>query len=422
LTNANYYNDSLIQSCRFSNGIRIIYKQVPHTRILHCGIILDVGSSNEALHEQGLAHFWEHMAFKGTTRRGAYYIINRLEKVGGELNAYTTKEKMCFYASALSDYADQAVELLSDIVFHSTFPEKEMDKERTVILEEMAMYNDTPDDAIQDEFDQLIFGQHPLGHNILGTPESVKSANSDLLKQFVANNLSTERIVLSATGPLSFKQFRKIAERYLSSIPYCKSNKTKEPFLPLPPLERTVKKSITQVHCILGTYSFALHHPKRLPFFVLANLLGGPAMTSRLNLMLREKYGLVYNIEAQYQPYLDTGLFSIYFATEAQQLERSTELIAKVIKDIQQNPLTKTRLHQVKQQLKGQLAMAEEGNLSFMMMMGKSILDLGRIETLTEIFEGIDALSSIDICDMANEILAPDRFFKLTYLPENGRN
>lgn len=395
---------------------------MPHTRILHCGITLDVGSSSEALHEQGLAHFWEHMAFKGTTHRSAYHIINRLEKVGGELNAYTTKEKMCFYASALSDYADQAIELLSDITFHSTFPEKEMDKERTVILEEMAMYNDTPDDAIQDEFDQLIFGQHPLGHNILGTPDSIKSANTDLLKQFVANNLSTERIVLSATGPLSFKQFCKIAERYLSPIPYCKSTKAREPFLPLPPLERTVKKSITQVHCMLGTYSYALHHSQRLPFFVLANLLGGPAMTARLNLMLREKYGLVYSIDAQYQPYLDTGLFSIYFATEAQQLERSTELIAKVIKDIQQNPLTNTRLHQVKQQLKGQLAMAEEGNLSFMMMMGKSILDLGRLETLTEIFEGIDALSSIAICDMANEILAPDRFFKLTYLPENGRS
>lgn len=411
-----------IHYCRYSNGIHLVYKQVPHSKVMHCGYTLNIGSRDEKTDEQGVAHFWEHMAFKGTRHRKAYQILNGLEKVGGELNAYTTKEKICFYSSVLSEYFERAVDILTDITFHSIFPEKELNKERAVIMEEMAMYKDAPDDAIHDEFDQMVFGQHPLGHNILGTIESIQAIDKSKLENFINHHLNTQHIAFTAVGPLSFQKVKKVLEKQLATIQEKNGTILRQPPVQLSPVHHTVKKPITQVHCILGKQAFALNHPQRIPFFVLTNLLGGPAMTARLNMLLREKYGLVYHIDASYQPYQDTGLFTIYFATDTPHVAESLHLIQKVIKDVQQNALSSLRLHYVKQQIKGQLAMAEEGNLSFMMMMGKSILDLGRIESLNEIFKIIDNISSLQLCQLANEYLPFDQLFQLTYLPENGRN
>lgn len=401
-----------------ANGIRIAHKQVPYTQIAHVGIMLDIGSRDEHPHQQGLAHFWEHMAFKGTEKRSSYHIINRLENVGGELNAYTTKEKICFHASVLDDHFDKAVDLLADIAFHSVFPDKQIERERNVILEEMSMYIDSPEDAIQDDFDQLVFADHALGSNILGTTETVNSFGRDDLFQFINENMDTERIVISSVSRLPFSKVIRVAEKYLGNIAHQRTNRIRKAPTNYSPLIQEKERAITQAQCAMGQPAYALADEKRLPFFMLVNLLGGPGMNSRFNLSLREKYGFVYSIEANYTPYLDTGFLGIFFGTEQKQLARSISLINKELKRIREVPLTTLQLHQTKVQLMGQLAMSEESNMSFMLMMAKSLLDTGRVDSLPEIFSEIQAISSVQLQDIAQEMFNPEHFSYLTFIPE----
>lgn len=402
----------------FPNGIRIIHKQVTNTKIAHCGFVLDIGSRDEGPNQQGIAHFWEHMAFKGTKNRKAFHISNRLEVVGGELNAYTTKEKICFYASVLEFHHDKAVELLADITFNSIFPEKEIEKERQVILEEMSMYLDAPDDAIQDEFDTVVFGKHPLGNNILGTTESVKAFTRPDFTQFIAENLNTERLVFTSVGNFNLKTVVKRLEKYVKEVPHYSGGKHRPPFSDYSPLVAEARRPITQAHCMLGAPAYPINDSRRLPFFLLVNLLGGPAMNSRLNLSLREKHGLVYSIEAGYQPYIDTGLFNIYFATDPGNMQKGLGLINRELKKLMEQPLTGTQLHTIKQQLMGQLAMAEESNLSLMLMLGKSLLDSHKVDSLNEIFARIESITASELHDIAQEMLNPARFSRLAYEPE----
>jgi predicted Zn-dependent peptidase len=402
------------------NGIRIIHKQVTYTKIAHCGFILDIGSRDEKPHQQGIAHFWEHMAFKGTKKRRSFHILNRLESLGGELNAYTTKEKICFHASVLDRHFEKAIELLTDITFDSVFPERQIEKERSVILEEMAMYYDSPEDAIQDEFDNVLFGDHALGNNILGTTESVRSFHKDDFKQFILENLNTERIIFSSVSNLPFSKVVKLAEKYLSGIPAFSAHPERTPFTKYIPKKLSKPRVITQAQCAIGRTAYALNDSKRLPFFMLINLLGGPGMNSRLNLALREKHGFVYAIEANYTPYIDTGFMAIYFGTEKRQLNKSISLALKELRLLKEKKMGAVQLHSAKEQLIGQLAMAEESNLNFMLMMGKSLLDLNRIDTLAEIFESIKKVSAADLQDIANEMFDEDQLSVLTYLPENG--
>ena len=401
-----------------SNGIRIAHKQVPYTQIAHCGIMIDIGSRDELPHQQGLAHFWEHMAFKGTEKRSSLNIINRLENVGGELNAYTTKEKICFHASVLDDHFEKAIDLLADITFHSVFPDKHIEREKNVILEEMSMYVDSPEDAIQDDFDQLVFANHPLGSNILGTAETVNSFDRDQLFQFINDNMDTERIVVSSVSRLPFSKVIRVAEKYLGDIP--KRTALRERKAPgiYTPVSEQKERSISQAQCAMGQPSYALLDEKRLPFFMLVNLLGGPGMNSRFNLSLREKYGFVYSIEGNYTPYLDTGFMGIFFGTEPKQLTKSISLINKELKKVREVPLTTLQLHMTKVQLMGQLAMSEESNMSFMLMMAKSLLDTGKVDSLPEIFSEIQAITSAQLQDIAQEMFNPDNFSYLTFLPD----
>lgn len=401
------------------NGIRIVHKEVPNTKIVHCGFVLDIGSRDEREDQLGIAHFWEHMAFKGTKKRKAFHILNRLDSVGGELNAYTTKEKICFYASALEKHMDSAFELLQDITFDSIFPEKQIENERGVILEEMSLYHDSPEDAIQDEFDNVVFKDHPLGKNILGTPSSVRSFHRQDFKEFLKANLNTERVVFSCVGNVPFKKVKRLAEKYFGAIPHVKAERQRLAFGEYIPASEVIKRSITQAHCAIGTTAFALGDKKRLPFFMLMNILGGPGMNSRLNLALREKYGFVYNIEAAYHPYSDTGLFAIFFGTEPGQVARSKKLIFKELKLLRDKKLGTLQLHKAKEQLVGQLAMAEENNASLMLMMGKSILDLNKVDGLEDIFAKIRAISGEQLQDIANEALIEKRMSDLTFLPKN---
>lgn len=400
-----------------SNGIRIVHKQVVHTKIVHCGFVLDIGSRDELPHQQGLAHFWEHMAFKGTLKRKAFHILNRLDSVGGELNAYTTKEKICFYASVLDQYMENALELLTDITFHSTFPEKQIEKERGVILEEMSMYEDSPEDALQDIFDSLVFPNHPLGHNILGTTETLKSFGRENFLEFVNQNLDSRRIIFSCIGNISQKKAIRLAEKYLAELPRFTSERQRLPFTGYTPVHQVQERSIMQAHYAMGRPAYALRDEQRLPFFMLTNILGGPANTSRLNMALREKKGFVYNVDASYTPYTDTGLFSISFATEAGQLKKSVKLVEQEFRKLIEKPLGTQQLHAAQEQLIGQLAMAEENNASLMLMMGKSILDMERIESLEEMFQKIRQITAAELQGLASELLQPQVFSSLTLSP-----
>lgn len=401
------------------NGIRIVHKEVPSTKIVHCGFVLDIGSRDEREDQLGIAHFWEHMAFKGTKKRKAFHILNRLDSVGGELNAYTTKEKICFYASTLEKHMESAFELLQDITFDSVFPEKQIENERGVILEEMSLYHDSPEDAIQDEFDNVIFKDHPLGKNILGTTTSVKSFHRNDFKDFLKENLNTEGVVFSCVGNVPLKKVKRLAEKYFGSIPHLTANRERVPFGIYQPSTEIIKRNITQAHCAIGNTTYALGDKKRLPFFMLMNILGGPGMNSRLNLALREKYGFVYNIEASYHPYSDTGLFAIFYGTELSQVGRSKKLISKELKLLREKSLGTLQLHKGKEQLIGQLAMAEENNASLMLMMGKSILDLNKVDSLEGIFKRIRSITSTELREIANEALVEDQMSHLTFLPKN---
>ncbi|MCP9769678.1 insulinase family protein [Lacihabitans sp. LS3-19] len=397
------------------NGIRIAHKNVPNTKIVHCGIMLDIGSRDERPDQAGLAHFWEHMAFKGTQKRKAYHIINSLEAVGGELNAYTTKEKICFYASVLDSYFEKAVDLLTDITFNSVFPEKQLEVERGVILEEMSMYLDSPEDAIQDEFDTVVFPNHSLGVNILGTTESVKGFKREDFQKFIDENLDTEKIIVSIVGNLDFKKVVRVVEKFLRDIPLKRTSRIRTSPIEYTATKQILEKNNNQAHVAIGRPSFALNHPNRLPFFALVNLLGGPGMNSRFNLSLREKYGLVYQIEAGFTSYYDSGMFAVFFGTDPQNLNKTLKLVDKELLNLKNKSLGFIQLKTLKEQLKGQLAMSEESKQGFMLMMAKSLLDLDKVEPLSKIFSDIDNITNAKLSDLANEMFDANHLSTLIY-------
>ena len=403
---------------RLENNIRVLHKRVSNSKVVHCGFMIDVGSRDESAEEQGIAHFWEHMAFKGTKRRRAFHILNRMESVGGELNAYTTKEKIAFYTSVLDTHFEKAIELLSDITFHSIFPEKQIEKERKVILEEMAMYHDSPEDAIQDEFDGVIYPDHALGRNILGTQQTVTHFSREDFFRFISEHLNSDRIILSIVGNIPESKVKRVAQKYLSSLPVFKAEKKRRAAGVYLPSKKKIFRPLTQSHCAIGATAYPLNHEKRLKFYTLLNILGGPGMNSRLNLALREKYGFVYAIDASYHGYSDTGMYGIFFATDPSQLQRSIRLVQKEMRKLREVPLGKVQLQTAKQQLKGQLAMADENNASLMLMMAKAMLDLERIDPLEDIFETIRTTTATELREIANEMFDESRLSELIFLPE----
>ena len=402
------------------NGIRVVHRPVSNTRILHCGIVLDIGSRDEQPHQYGIAHFWEHMAFKGTRRRKAYHIINSLDSVGGELNAYTTKEKICFYASVLDHFDEKAVELLSDITFNSIFPQKQLDKERQVILEEMAMYRDNPEDAIQDDFDELVFNGHDLAHNILGTGGNIQRFTRQDFMRFIEENIDTKRIVISFVGNLPLKRIKKLTEKHFGHIAPRTNPRQRQPLRNYTPARKEQKKPILQAHFAIGQPAIPVNHPQRIPFSMLVNLLGGPGMNSRLNLALRERLGYVYSVEAQYHSYTDTGLFAVVFGTEQKNLKRSINVVQREIRKVQTTRLGRLQLHTLKEQMMGHLAMAAENNLTLMMSQAKSLLDQERLFTLDELFDSIKQVTAGQLLELANELLDIDQMSSLTYLPQKN--
>lgn len=407
----------MYQIKELSNGIRIVHQEVTHTRLVHCGFILNIGSRDETKEQEGLTHFWEHMAFKGTKKRKTFHILNRLESLGGELNAYTTKEKVCFYASILKDHYNKAAELLFDITFSSTFPQKQIEKERQVILEEMAMYRDSPDDCIMDELDELVFEHHALGRNILGTEETVGGFSQEDFFDFISTRLDTHHIVFSVVGNISFEKALKAIEGPLNEIQDKRSLYVRNGFNDYTPKLKVVSREVTQSLCAIGKPAYSLHDPKRFKLHLLNNILGGPSMNSRLNLSLRENHGYVYSIESSYQSFSDTGFFGIFFGTEEKTLKKAQNLVMKEMEKLRTKKLGIVQLQMSKDQTIGQMAMAEENYAALMLVYGKSLIDHGKIESLDSIFDRIRSTTAEELQEIAQETFNPDQLSFLTYIP-----
>lgn len=407
---------------RLSNGIRVVHHRLETTKIVHCGILLDVGSRDENTHNQGIAHFWEHMAFKGTKRRRSYHIINSLDSVGGELNAYTDKEKVVFYASVRDAFFDRAVDLLSDITFHSVFPDHQIEKERSVILEEMAMYRDSPDDSLQDELDSVVYKDHPMGMNILGKPETVESFTKRDFLAFFKEHLATSKIVFSCVGNISHDEVERVARKYLENVSPRRAKARRKKFKLYKPHEQIIARDITQAKCAIGRDAYPISHENRIPLYLLVNMLGGPGMNSRLNLALRERFGFVYSIDAHYIPYTDTGMFAVFFGTEPRQLDRCIALVKKELDRLCEKPLTKRQLSAAKEQIKGQLAIAEENNLGLMLSIGRSALDLGRVPSLDEIYRRIDEIDAPLLQEVAQDMFDARKLSFLIMQPDPQSN
>ncbi|MES2616245.1 MAG: pitrilysin family protein [Bacteroidota bacterium] len=398
------------------NGLRIAYKQAFNTAVTHLGYTIYAGARDDG-HLPGTAHCFEHMLFKGTKKRNALNIINRLEVVGGEMNAFTSKELTVLYASVVSEYTERALDLLTDLTFFSTFPVKELEKEKKVITEEINMYLDTPEENIYDEFQEMLFKGHSLAPNILGNVESLNKITSTHLKKFHKDYYHPKNVVLSISSNLPFSKIITWAEKYSEGINLRKYNVLERTvFKKYVPKHQTKETEHVQCHAILGNICYKHSSKERFPMMLLNNLLGGPGMNSRLTLAIREKHGYTYNVESGYTPFSDTGLFHCYLSTDKKYLEKSVALVYKELQKLKDKKLSTLQLHQAKTQLKGQIILAEESRLNLMLLMGKSIAQGQHLETLQEVIDKLDAIKAEEILTIANSVFNFDKMSYLAYI------
>jgi len=398
------------------NGIRVIHKPVK-SEVAHCGFIIKTGSRDEKVSENGITHFIEHAIFKGTNKRKSYHILNRIDNVGGEINAFTTKEKTSIYASFTKEHFERALELLTDILFNSTYPENELKKEKDVIIDEINSYLDNPYEQIYDDFEELIFKDHPLGMNILGTIDSVKKINRKKILEFIKENYCTNKIVFSVVGDIPFKKIEKICKKYLNEIPEKLSDTKRIPFKNYQVVQKEIKKDVYQTHCIMGNASYGAHHPQKNGFILLNNILGGPAMNSRLNMGIREKHGFTYNIESSYTAFSDIGLFYVYLGTDQKHIEKSIKLVHRELKILRDKKMTSSQLQKAKQQIIGQITLSEENNCNVMLGMGKSMLLYNKVDDLKMTYKKINAITQEELQDIANEVFDKKHLSSLIFTP-----
>ncbi len=410
----NSNSDSLYQYHTLKNGLRIVFRQ-NRSAVAHSGVYINIGSRDESGPLEGIAHFVEHSFFKGTEHRRSYHILNRIDGVGGELNAFTTKEETCIYASSLAEHLERCLELFADIIFHSTFPDHELAKEKEVVLEEIQSYKDSPAELIYDDFEEYIFGDHPLAHNILGNKWNVRKFNHDTLSRFVSRNYTTDRMVIAVVGPCDFKKLIHYCERYFGDYPQLPSDARRDVAPLCQPFSRTVRRRTHQMHAMVGCPAFNTFDERKVAFTLLNNILGGPAMNSRLNMTIREKYGFCYTIESQYTPFTDAGLFYIYAGIDADAQEQFVELVHKVLRQIGETPLTSLQLHAAQQQLIGQMAINNELALNEMQAIGKSCLTYDRVDTFEEMQADILSVTAGELCDIARHLFRPDQLSYLFY-------
>jgi len=402
------------QTYTLSNGLRIIHKP-DSTAVTYCGLVINTGSRDETEQEQGMAHFIEHMLFKGTEKRRSGHIINRLENVGGELNAYTSKEETVVYAIVLNEYFERAMELVFDIAFHSTFPQKEIEKEVVIIIDEIQSYNDSPSELIFDDFEELIFANHPIAHNILGKPEMLEQYSTDDAVRFVRKHYKPEEMVFFVLGDLDFNHLTRMGEKYLKSESYIKEPVVRTSPTSYKPVRKEIDKNTHQVHFMMGNRSYDLYHPNRLGMYLLTNILGGPGMNSLLNLSIREKHGLVYNVESNYQPFTDTGMWSVYFGCDTENAARCEQLVLAELQKLRDQPLSENALKKYKLQLMGQMAISSEQKENFALSLGKSFLRYGKLEDLESVKKRIEALTPEILQQIAIEMYDPEQLSVLIY-------
>jgi len=399
------------------NGIRLIHKHVA-AKVAHCGLVINAGSRDELPQEAGMAHFIEHMLFKGTTRRKAYHILSRLENVGGEMNAYTGKEETFLYASFLDQHYDRVLELFSDILFNSTFPEKEIVKEKDVVLDEINSMKDTPNELIFDEFEELLFHGHSLGSCILGGELTLKSFSKKDIIRFMDRNYLTSQIVIASVGNINPAKLQAQVEKYFGGANEKNGHVNRVLFEDYHGRSKLEQKANYQVHHMMGTKAYGIKNDKRTALGLLANILGGPGMNSRLNLGIREKYGYCYNIEAHYQAYSDTGNFSVYLGTDNGYLDKAVKLIHKELNQLKKSKLGTLQLHRAKQQIIGQMAISLESNLNEMISIGKSHLFYDKVDSFADIANKVKTINASDLLDVANEIFDISNFTSLTFTPK----
>ena len=390
------------------NGLRIIH--LPNTsKIAYCGYQIKVGTRNEKPGDEGLAHFCEHVTFKGTQTHTSTAIINKLESVGGDLNAFTNKEDTVFYSAIPVEHFAKAVDVLSDIVFYSIFPQEEIDKEVEVICDEIESYNDSPAELIYDEFENLVFKGHPLGHNILGSADRVRGfATADAMR-FTQQYYRPDNAIFFVYGNIDFKRLVKTLEKL---TPKQQQERVVDEALvvangKLPKLT-ILNHDTHQAHVMIGNRAYSATHPLRIPLYLLNNMLGGPGMNARLNVILRERRGLVYSVESSMVCYGDTGLWSVYFGCDPHDVNRCVRLVKGEFKRLMEKPLPEKTLAAAKRQIKGQLAVACDNNENFAIDFGKSFLHFGDEKDIEKLYQKIDAVTAEQIQQVAKEIFDKD--------------
>ena len=448
------------------NGLRIIHLP-SDSKVVYCGYQINAGTRNEEPGEEGLAHFCEHVTFKGTERRKAWHILNCLESVGGDLNAYTNKEGTVYYSAILKEHIARAVDLLSDIVFHSVYPQAEIDKEVEVICDEIESYNDSPAELIYDEFENILFKGSPLGHNILGTAEQVRAFKTEDALRFTQKLYRPDNAIFFSYGDIDFKKLVKLIQKALGECPKgrelacstdCKSAETpteeriaektptKERITEETPTEETpteemeagdanhkvqsskfkvqskvagqtivMQKNTHQAHVMIGTRAYDVNDDRRMPLYLLNNMLGGPGMNAKLNLALREHNGLVYTVESTMVAYGDTGTWSIYFGCDEHDVKRCLRLVRKELDKFMQKPLSDAQLKAAKKQIKGQIGVACDNRENFALDFGKSFLHYGWEKNVDRLYEQVDEITAAQIQAVAQELFDKDRLTTLIF-------
>ena len=403
---------------RLSNGIRVVF-QYQNLPVTHVCMVINAGSRDESAGKYGVAHFIEHLLFKRTERRSTQQIINHLESVGGDLNAYTTKEYTCVHASILQPYLSRALDLFEDIFFHSTFPDIELDKEKSVIVDEMASYLDSPEESIVDDFEDLVFQGSGLGHNILGLEDQLLALQKDDIVDFMRANYDTNEMVIGITGNYTLKEVERLLHKVFGTVPSNTIARLRNDVRPLIEQHVAVGKPINQVHYMLGSLAYSYRDDRKTGLLLLNNMLGGMGMGSILNLSIREKYGIAYTIESNYTIFSDTGLFSIYLGTDEEKVEKAKKLVFKELTKLSEQPLSETAVKKAKQKFIGQIALTEENRMSMIISAAKNVMDYDRVILLDEVIEKIQHLTSKELLEIAQDVFDPKKMLSLSFVPED---
>ena len=396
------------------NGIRVVHIQ-NDSPVAYCGMGIHIGTRNEEPEESGMAHFIEHCMFKGTTHRNAWHILNRLEDVGGDINAYTEKEETFVYATVLDEYYERAMELVTDLVFYPTFPQNELDKEKDVIIDEINAYNDSPSELIYDDFEGLLFNGCPLGRSVLGEEAILGKYTTADAMRFHQRCYGTDRLIFFSMGRMPLKKLQALDDKYLRIIPK-RDSQLKLGFLSEYKVQHVVAdKDLHQVNYIAGTRAYGISDERRFPLVLLNNILGGPGQNSRLNVAIRERGGMSYSVEAGYTAYSDTGILSVYFSTDHKHKDKCIGLLMNELRRLREEKLSSAQLHRAQMQLKGQIAIAEENNESVALGIAKNFLYFGEYSPLEARIARIDQITAEQLQEVANDLLTEDKLSTLLF-------